>query len=417
MQGLIPQDWAVVDYYISPEVSFAFVVRKGEPVALVPLDLDYSLFFAYVERIRKVKRVFVGQDENKKDIYNEYPELSVVRNNKDYRILGLNCSDIYQILFAPVVDLLGDVKNVLVIPHDVLWLFPYEIMISPVEGEDEFMLSQGWNFAEIPSASLIVHGSKGYRSNASSIAVVANPEYFYYDKNEAPKDVQDKLNDLLANAESPIDAAVRLNAGYAMTPLAGTQKEADSILSIWEEASRDITYLVGADASEVAIASADIGSHGYVHFACHGYDRNSISFLQPGLALSPAADRGNDSFAQMGELAAINWRSRLVVLSACDTGLGDLYVGDGMVGLNSVFLSGGVQGVVVSRWLVPDKDAPVIMESMYSDIAAGVSPAEALNRAKRHLWDIRENKTGEVIGATGWAVLKYVGIPWEIESK
>jgi CHAT domain-containing protein len=192
-----------------------------------------------------------------------------------------------------------------------------------------------------------------------------------------------------------------------MTPLAGTQKEADAILSIWKDARRKVTYLVGSDASEEAMVSKEIGAHGYVHFACHGYDRNSIPFLQPGLALSPAADRGNDSFAQMGELAAVNWRSKLVVLSACDTGLGDLYVGDGMVGLNSVFLSGGVQGVVVSRWLVPDAVAPVIMEGLYSAIAQGVSPADALNRAKRQVLESGESPPG-------WGVLKYVGVPWEV---
>ncbi len=392
IQGLIPQDWAVVDYYISPEVSFAFVVRKGEPVALVPLELDYNLFFAYVTTMRSKKK----------------EEFDLMRTSDAQRIFGLNGRDVEGWILSPLRPYLGDVKKVLVIPHDILFLYPYETMVVDEEGGNRYLLDLGWNFAEIPSASLIVHGSQGGRSHSSSAAVVANPAYLYY--RGAAKEVKDSFKGILSDADSPIDVAVRLKAGPAMTPLEGTQREADSLLSIWGGASRDVTYLVGADASEVSMVSADIGSHGYVHFACHGYDRHSIPFLQPGLALSPAADRGNDSFAQMGELAAINWRSRLVVLSACDTGLGDLYVGDGMVGLNSVFLSGGVQGVVVSRWLVPDAVAPVVMEGMYSSIASGVSPAEALNGAKRQVLEDGE-------GATGWAVLKYVGIPWEIESK
>ncbi|MCF4152409.1 CHAT domain-containing tetratricopeptide repeat protein [Dethiosulfovibrio sp. F2B] len=392
IQDLVPSDWAVADYYISPEISFAFVIRKGRPVALVPLELDYSLFFAYVTTMRRDKA----------------EEFSLMRTNDSQRIFGLNGRDLERWLLAPLRAHLGKVKNILVIPHDVLFLYPYETMVAKDGSENRYLLDLGWNFAEIPSASLIVHGSYGERSCSDSAAVVANPKYLYF--GGARKEEKIKLKEVLSDAESPIDAAVRLRAGPCMTPLDGTQEEANHLSSIWKEAGRDVACLVGENASEFAMASADIGSYGYVHFACHGYDRHSIPFLQPGLALSPASDRENDSFAQMGELAAINWRSRLVVLSACDTGLGDLYVGDGMIGLNSVFLSGGVQGVVVSRWLVPDAVAPVIMRGMYSAISKGVSPAEALNGSKRQVLEGGEQPTG-------WAVLKYVGIPWEIESK
>lgn len=385
--GLLPSDWAVVDYYISQKCSFAFVLRRDEPAALIPLDLDYSLFFAYLQRMRGVK----GE------------EFSLVRTSAERRVFGFNGQDLEHMLFAPIRALLGPVRNVLVIPHDLLFLYPYETMVSQENGESTFLLKQGWNFAEIPSASLLEYGSGREDPPSDSLMVVANPKYLYTRGMQA--DEKKEAERILSDADSPIDAAVRRKAGPAMTPLAGTQKEADLIAGIWKDSQKEVTCLLGDQASEKLMISSDIGAHGFVHFACHGYDRNSIPFLQPGLALSPASDRGNDSFAQMGELAALPWQSKMVVLSACDTGLGDLYIGDGMVGLNTVFLSGGARGVVLSRWLVPDKIAPIIMDGLYKGIAEGLSPTRALNEAKLAVLADEEP-------ATGWAVFKYVGIPW-----
>ncbi len=126
--------------------------------------------------------------------------------------------------------------------------------------------------------------------------------------------------------------------------------------------------------------------------------------IQPGLALSPFSDKENDSFAQIGELASLNWRSDLITLSACKTGLGELFIGDGMLGLSMVFLAGRAKGMVVSRWKVPDISAPELMKEMYGAIASGKPPVEALSSAKRK---IRQLHT-----PFHWAVFKYVGIPW-----
>lgn len=385
--SLLPSDWAVVDYYISQECSFAFVLRRDEPAALVPLDLNYSLFFAYLQRMRGVK----GE------------EFSLVHTSAEKRVFGLNGQDLEHVLFAPIRALLGSVKNVLVIPHDILFLYPYETMVSQEDGKSDFLLKRGWNFAEIPSASLLEYGSEREAPPSDSLMVVANPKYLCTRGMKA--DEKKEAERILSDAVSPIDAAVRCKVGPNMMPLAGTQKEADLIAGIWKASQKEVTCLLGDQASEKLMISSDIGAHGFVHFACHGYDRHSIPFLQPGLALSPVSDRDNDSFAQMGELAALPWQSKMVVLSACDTGLGDLYIGDGMVGLNSVFLSGGARGVVLSRWLVPDKIAPVIMDGLYKGIARGLSPSEALNKAKLAVLEDEEP-------AREWAVFKYVGIPW-----
>ena len=82
-----------------------------------------------------------------------------------------------------------------------------------------------------------------------------------------------------------------------------------------------------------------------------------------------------------------------------------LFIGDGMVGLNTVFLAGGAKGMLISRWRVPDESAPGFMNVFYERIVAGEMPVDALASAKREL-----KKTYSE--ASHWAVFKYVGIPW-----
>ena len=82
-----------------------------------------------------------------------------------------------------------------------------------------------------------------------------------------------------------------------------------------------------------------------------------------------------------------------------------IFIGDGMVGLNTVFLAGGAKGMLISRWRVPDESAPGFMNVFYERIVAGEMPVDALASAKRDL-----KKTYSE--ASHWAVFKYVGIPW-----
>ncbi|MPN53097.1 hypothetical protein SDC9_200761 [bioreactor metagenome] len=109
----------------------------------------------------------------------------------------------------------------------------------------------------------------------------------------------------------------------------------------------------------------------------------------------------------MGEMTQLPWNADIVTLSACDTGLGDLYAGDGMVGLSTTLLATGNRGAVLSRWNVPDDSAPVFMRNFYSEVGKGVSGPEAVRKAQIAL--IRE---GEFAVPRHWAVFKYIGIPW-----
>jgi CHAT domain-containing protein len=292
----------------------------------------------------------------------------------------------------------------LIIPHDLLYTFPYETMSVERDGRFQFLLDDGWTFAELPSAFLLTARRDTAASGGRRLVVIADPEYYPAVKKKLGAD--EARRRLLEGVDNPYLRRIRDAFCKYISPLGNARREGETVADIWKGFG-EARLLAGADASERMLYDPKIAAWEArnVHVVCHGYDRNTIPDLQPGLALSPVEDTENDSFAQMGELSALRWRSDLVVLSACDTGLGDLFIGDGMVGLNTVFLAGGAKGMLISRWRVPDDSAPDFMALAYSRIAAGDSPADALASAKKEL-----KRTFEE--ASNWAVFKYAGIPW-----
>ncbi len=86
------------------------------------------------------------------------------------------------------------------------------------------------------------------------------------------------------------------------------------------------------------------------------------------------------------ELAGLNlWGTQLVVLSACDTGRGDVKVGQDVYGLRRAFLVAGAETVVMSLWKVDDETTSTLMEAYYRNLLAGQGRAAALREAMRSL--------------------------------
>ena len=208
---------------------------------------------------------------------------------------------------------------------------------------------------------------------------------------------------------NPLSGEVKKRWGPALIFLAGAQGEAESIAEILKVPTTSSQFQVRENASEKKLKALPLADYNIVHFVCHGYDRASMPDLQPGIALSPVNDPANDSFLQMGEMTQLPWNADLVTLSACDTGLGDLYPGDGMMGISTMLLATGNRGTVLSRWRVVDASAPLFMRHFYEEIQKGAGKPQALRNAQLGFLRDRED---DFAVPRHWAVFKYVGIPW-----
>ena len=140
----------------------------------------------------------------------------------------------------------------------------------------------------------------------------------------------------------------------------------------------------GAAATKEAIVSLTSGEQRYrfFHVASHGLvDSERPQFS--GLVFTPGEHR--DPYWQTFEIFNARVDSEMVVLSACDTGLGRLVQGEGIVGLTRAFMYAGAPTVCVSLWKVADITTPTFMEALYESVLAGQSKAEALREAQLRL--------------------------------
>jgi tetratricopeptide (TPR) repeat protein len=160
-----------------------------------------------------------------------------------------------------------------------------------------------------------------------------------------------------------------------LPPLPGAEREARQVAALW-----GTEPLLGADAQEGRLYGL-AGNVDLIHLAAHGlYDPRSSSFSRIALA----ADAGHDGNLEVHELLAeVDLGGvDLVVLSACDTALGQRNAGDDVVSLARAVLEAGSPAVVSTLWRVDDDSAVELMTSFYGHLRRGVSASAALQRAQ-----------------------------------
>lgn len=137
------------------------------------------------------------------------------------------------------------------------------------------------------------------------------------------------------------------------------------------------TMLVGNEATEARV-KALLGTVGLVHLATHGELREDDP-LSSAVLLVPGA--GEDGRLEVREVFGLDLHARLVVLSACETGLGKLSRGDELVGLQRAFLYAGTPAVVTTLWKVDDRASYQLVRAFY-DRLESVGPVAALRQAQ-----------------------------------
>lgn len=141
-------------------------------------------------------------------------------------------------------------------------------------------------------------------------------------------------------------------------------------------------------ANRETATSADLANYRYVHFATHGILNSEHPELS-GIVLSLVNEKGEpvDGFLRLHEIYNLNLPADLVVLSACQTGLGKEIRGEGLVGLTRGFMYAGAPRVVASLWKVDDAATAELMRRFYSGMLKdNLRPAAALRRAKVEMW-------------------------------
>ena len=114
--------------------------------------------------------------------------------------------------------------------------------------------------------------------------------------------------------------------------------------------------------------------------------------LLAGYNKSARATTGDDGVLTGLEVASLDLRGcEMVVLSACETGLGDIQNGEGVAGLRQAFCLAGAESVVSSLWKVPDLASATLISEFFAELAKGKGRAEAMQLARRKVIESRRD--------------------------
>jgi CHAT domain-containing protein len=189
--------------------------------------------------------------------------------------------------------------------------------------------------------------------------------------------------DMLTRSAS--DIGMMAKGAVYLPRLLSTRQEAKSILAL-ASAGQSMQAL-DFDASRATAISPDLAQYRIVHFATHGMLNSEHPELS-GLVLSLVNRQGKqqNGFLGLEDIYNLNLPADLVVLSACETGLGQEIQGEGLVGLTRAFMYAGAPRVVASLWRVPDRATAELMKQFYSAMLVdGLPPAAALRQAQVNL--------------------------------
>ncbi len=278
----------------------------------------------------------------------------------------------YSALIEPALPYLNGKARLLIIPENTLGYLPFETL---KDGSGKYLVENYFvKYTQSMSVYAIVN-NRSYSAMRSPILAVGNPQYESpnqgYSENYDPSNMDDfmklenEINKRLS-ANEPLQAAYAKIGVTSWNPLPGTAYEISEIKKMVPEAQ----LLSQSDADEKKIktlsSSGSLQNYRIIHFASHGVVIPAFPALSA-VVLSQASrpTQSEDGYLTMKEISKLKLRSDLVNLSACETGLGKLYGGEGVVGLTQAFQQAGANALCVSLWSVADESTAKYMIGFY----------------------------------------------------
>jgi CHAT domain-containing protein/tetratricopeptide (TPR) repeat protein len=180
------------------------------------------------------------------------------------------------------------------------------------------------------------------------------------------------------------------NGQLAIRRLPFTRQEAEQILAVAPAGSN--LKALDFRANRTIATSGELSKYRYVHFATHGYlDSTRADLSAVVLSLVDEEGKPQDGFLRALDIYNLKLPAELVVLSACETGLGKDVKGEGLVGLTRGFMYAGARRVVVSLWNVNDKATAALMQRLYTGMLRNnKTPAASLRAAQIEMLRVKQ---------------------------
>ncbi|MEI6381871.1 MAG: CHAT domain-containing protein, partial [Cyanobacteriota bacterium ELA615] len=285
-------------------------------------------------------------------------------------------SPLRDILLAPVLPQIGN-KRLIIVADGSLQTIPF----STINNINNEPLLQTNELINLPSASTlaILRDTKSPTKKPSkTLAIFADPVFTSDDPRLS------KVSVVKINENELTRAAIENSINFLR--LTNTKTEAENISKLVPNNQEKV--FINFAANKANITNAELANYRILHLATHGVF-NSQDPSRSGLVLSLYNQQGEPENGQLflEDIFNLNLsNSELVVLSACDTGLGSLVKGEGIVGISRGFMYAGTPRLVVSLWSVDDLATSILMSKFYQGVLQeGLTPAKALRQAQMEM--------------------------------
>ena len=346
---------ATLEYVVTEDRTYLFVVTHAEHVQVYTLELSAA-------GLGKSVRTFREQ---------------LAARNLDVRNVA---AELFRQLLAPAWPPLSGQTQLLIVPDGALWEVPFQAL----QDDRGRYLIEDHTIAYAPSLS-VLHAMKQLRNRSSEMPAGEHALLVFADPDPG-------------NSLEPANLA----------PLPEARREAESLQALYGTSAR---IRVGADARESTFKS-EAGQFRILHLATHGV-LNDVNPMSSNLRLAPEDDGKEDGLLEAREIMEMHLHADLAVLSACETGRGDIRAGEGVMGLAWAFFVAGTPTTVVSLWNVESVNTSDLMLEFHRNLWTKVLPGRNSLQTARALRDaqLRFLHSSHTAHPFYWAGFSTVGVP------
>jgi CHAT domain-containing protein/tetratricopeptide (TPR) repeat protein len=295
------------------------------------------------------------------------------------------------LLFGDTLEQITQNKKLIIVPDGILYYLPFEALIH----KNKYLM-EDQRISYIPAASMLglKLGAKKSHTEEGKMELLAFGDSIF----------GQETNTSATKSKHQIKPALRAFQDFHLSALPRTRDEVVDIAKLFLPDQSHI-YL-GAASTEEAFKAELLRRYKRIHIASHSLvDEQHPSRSAVLFTLDKNPDE--DGFLDVNEIADLDLDCDLVVLSACQTGRGQLVAGEGVIGLSGAFLYAGARSVVVSLWNLSDGSTSRFMKSFYKNLFNGAGNAAALREAKLEM--MKGGK--EIQHPYYWAPFVIVGRP------
>jgi len=393
-QKVLDDKTVLLEYALQPDNSYLWVVSKaGASLYKLPgrasvdklaTDLRAQLIPSTLQR--RIVGIDVAEANRGLGIATSAPE--------DAAPFIAASNALYKVVIEPAASAISD-KRLLIVADGALNYVPFEVLLKSADPGDFSSLAYLVKSNEViysPSASVLGAIKQQRTRNASrAMLIIADPVFNSNDtraRKAAPSTSDSEVRGIgiqsaLADVAGGTPTSDPKMEGLPLARLTGTRVEADQISKLAKTSGGQADVWLDLDANEDNLAARDITKYRIIHVATHGL-LNAERPQFTGVVLSLVGNKTSDGFLRTDEVFNLKLGGPLVMLSACETGLGKEKRGEGVMGLTRAFMYAGAPTVGVSLWSVADKSTADLMTDFYRRLlsATDTPSSNALREAQ-----------------------------------